>query len=906
MPLADKPDGLTDFGLTLEEAILLPPGKRRTIAGYLARFGYYDQALGLLNVMASEQPNGMLYRMWLVWAMLGCGKIDEADALSRELIIEFADKLSVILTRIDVLFAKGEFEAAHELLQKTFEDEPRENYNYWARLGLACQRRGSWNRARNALERSLTIYRALDEEPEHNSAPLFFWMALAQQEEHDGSESREFRDHVEDLRKQEEQHVLAELEKPNPRSTKHSSTPKFTANEESDRSSDSDIISADQSVQRNPQLESQLKKLFGFEEFRQGQQQVIEHVLAGRSVLAIMPTGAGKSLCYQLPAMLLDGLTLVVSPLIALMKDQIDGLPADIQHQVTLINSTLEGDEIDRRLKEIRRGKYRLVYAAPERLRQGPFLHALRSRGVSLLVVDEAHCVSMWGHDFRPDYLFIGSALRYLGEPAVLAMTATATPKMRRDISDQLGRQLNVISTGTHRPNLFLESKSLHSDEEKMREVIKLCKEIDGAGIIYTRSRKKAEELARILSRERVRATYYHAGMESDERTRTQEEFMDGRWRVICATVAFGMGIDKPDVRFVIHYSLPEALEDYYQEAGRAGRDGLPSRCILLFTSSDKASITRWMRQERIDAKVPRESYKIIRELTLDSPFMAVHPDDFERELRQDETRIRVAISMLEDIEMVRRHPDVPMTMTIGLTHKGSDQNGELAEFIRNARLRPRQRLSVETMNLSSRTGIPPHNLEERLLNWQDEGYLTYWGSGRVMLLERLPAPRDSRYRLDDLISRYAKVQEARVEEVFRYAETHRCKHDTIAAHFGEPAITNCSACDNCSSIYASDEPLSKHAAPAKESLTDEQKRLKVIETVNMIPGKVGFTGLMRVLKGSITSYIKSDTCPNFGIFANLPRTTVERCVSELLEDGLIHRDDSEYRLIWPHSPHYL
>lgn len=651
----------------------------------------------------------------------------------------------------------------------------------------------------------------------------------------------------------------------------------------------------------NAELESHLKCLFGYEKFRKGQQQVIEHILAGKSVLAIMPTGAGKSLCYQLPAMLLGGLTLVVSPLIALMKDQVDGLPVEIQKQVTLINSTLDGDEIDRRLRELREGKYKLVYAAPERLRQVPFLHALRCRGVSLIVVDEAHCVSMWGHDFRPDYLFIGSALRYMGEPAVLAMTATATPKMRVEISNNLGRQLRVISTGTHRPNLYLESMIVRSDEEKMRSLIHICRENDGSGIVYTRSRRKAEEIAMLLRRERIRATHYHAGMDADDRARTQEEFMDGKWRVICATVAFGMGIDKSDVRFVIHYSLPGALEDYYQEAGRAGRDGLPSRCVLLCTPSDKANNTRWMREERVDTDLPRKCYKIIRELTIDLPFTAIHSDDFERELGEDETKIRVAIDMLEDIDLIRRHPDIPMTMTIGLTNKGvQDGDTELAKFTKYARLRPGQRVSIETMGLSGHTKIAPYALEEKLLDWQAEGYITYWGSGRMMLIERLPASKDSKFRLDDLVSRYTTVQQRRIEEIYRYAEAHHCKHDTIADHFGEPTIEKCLSCDVCSPSRESQEQISRQARPIESSLSDEQRRRKVIETVNMIPGRVGFTGLVRVLKGSITSRIKRDQCPNYGIFANLPKAAVEHCVSEMLEDGMICRDESEYRLIWP------
>ncbi|MEN6356347.1 MAG: RecQ family ATP-dependent DNA helicase [Armatimonadota bacterium] len=905
MAIIQHPDGLTLFGLTIEEAKSLPRGKRRSLAGYLVRFGYYEQARDLLTHIVSADPNGMLYRMWLVWALLGCGDIEQSDSLSQQLLSEFPDMRGVILTRADVLFTQGEVESACEVMHTdTF--DPKDGYSYWARLGLAFQRRSLWDEAHKSLDRAITIYRSRTDELEDKTIPIYLWMALALQEEHECCESREFRDEFGKLKQQEQDRLCAELEKPDRKTGSAQSHHRITCPDiPLKRTVDPEVAAsmaaASEAPMLNAGLESQLKRFFGYDKFRKGQQQVVEHVLSDNSVLAIMPTGAGKSLCYQLPAMLLDGLTLVVSPLIALMKDQVDGLPVEVQKQATLINSTLDGDEIDRRLSDIRAGKYKLVYAAPERLRQIPFLHALRGRGVSLIVVDEAHCVSMWGHDFRPDYLFIGKALRYMGDPTVLAMTATATPKMRVEISNNLGRQLKVISTGTHRPNLYLESMMVRSDEEKMRSLIHLCRENDGAGIIYTRSRKKTEELAMLLRRERIRATHYHAGMDADDRARTHEEFMDGKWRVICATVAFGMGIDKSDVRFVIHYSLPGALEDYYQEAGRAGRDGLPSRCILLCTPSDKANNTRWMRQERVDADLPRKCYKIIRELTLDSPFAAIHSDDFERELGEQETKIRVAISMLEDIDLIRRHPDIPMTMTIGLTHKGVQAGGdELTEFAKCARLGPDQRVSIESMDLSRRAQLAPYALEEKLLDWQAEGNITYWGSGHMMLLERLPAPRDSKFRLDDLVSRYEKVQQRRIEEIYRYAEIRHCKHDIIADHFGEPPIENCLSCDVCSPSPESHEPISRQACPIESPLSDEQRRRKIIETVNMIPGRVGFTGLVRVLKGSITSRIKRDTCPNFGIFANLPKTAVERCVSEMLQDGSIRRDDSEYRLIWP------
>lgn len=903
-----RQDGLATFNLIPEDAANLSRAKRRSVAGFCVRFGYYQEALGILRHMIQENPGGIECRRWMVNALLGSGDIEAADQLSVGLLVDFPDNRQAIIARAAVLFSRGEMREGFDLMRR-FMNDPRESHSYWAHLGAGMQRKGWWTDARAALDQALSIYQARlkDSDSEKTYAPVYLWLALAMQEEHEGIASGPGAAELERLRAEDEQKVKDILARPDPKTTsrpeKSQRSPERLREEIREMMADEAsqglaLPSVPTDCAPSPELEAHLRSLFGFERFRPGQQQVIESVLAGRSVLSVMPTGGGKSLCYQLPAMLLGGLTLVISPLIALMKDQVDGLPASVQQQATLINSSLEGDEIDRRMKEIRAGRYKLVYAAPERLRQRPFLHALRKRGLSLVVVDEAHCVSLWGHDFRPDYLFIGEALKYLGHPTVLAMTATATPRMRIDIANHFGRQLHLVNTGTHRPNLFLESVVVRSDDQKMHELVRLCREIDGPGIVYTRSRRKAEELAMVLKRERVRAVHYHAGMDTEERTRAQDEFMDGRWRVICATVAFGMGIDKSDVRFVVHYSLPQSLEDYYQEAGRAGRDGFPARCILMCTPADKALTTRWMHAERIDLDVPKRCYQVIRDLTREDTFAAIPCDDFERELEQDETRVRVAVSMLEDVGLVKRHLDVPTTATVTLIERAdSRDDAEFAEFVSGARLRPGQRVPFETLELCARTGISPCDIEDRLLEWRDRGWLYYHGSGRVMLLERPCAPRDARQMLEERLREYAAMQDLRVEEMFDYAESRRCKHGAIAEHFGEEPIEKCSSCDSCSGQKQPEQPARR---AADNTVSDDEKTRRILETVAMIPGKVGFVGLVRVLKGSFLSGIRRDRCKNFGILADEPKATVERRVSELLEQGLLVRDESEYRLIWP------
>lgn len=336
-----------------------------------------------------------------------------------------------------------------------------------------------------------------------------------------------------------------------------------------------------------------LKSHFGYDSFRPLQREIMEAVLAGRDTLAILPTGAGKSLCYQLPALAREGLTLVISPLIALMKDQVDQLEAS-GVAATFLNSTLEGREFRDRLERIGRGEMKLVYLAPERLLAGDFISTVKSWKVTALAVDEAHCISEWGHDFRPEYRRLRELREALPGVPVIALTATATPRVRGDISSQLKlREPAEFLASFNRPNLN------YLVEPKRDAVVRIVEFIrsrgEESGIVYAQSRKRSEELAATVRNAGIAAVCYHAGLEGDERARNQEAFLRDEVRVVCATVAFGMGINKPDVRFVIHADLPKHVEGYYQETGRAGRDGLPADCLLLFSRGDVAKYLRFL-----------------------------------------------------------------------------------------------------------------------------------------------------------------------------------------------------------------------------------------------------------------------------------------------------------------------
>lgn len=339
-----------------------------------------------------------------------------------------------------------------------------------------------------------------------------------------------------------------------------------------------------------PDLRAQLQTHFGLDDFRTAQREVIEDVLAGRDVLCVMPTGAGKSLCYQLPAVVQSGLTIVVSPLISLMQDQVSQLH-DEGIEAVFLNSSMPADLRREVTGKLTRGYEGLLYVAPERFFAGNFESTLAGLNVKLLAIDEAHCISQWGHDFRPEYARLGEVRKRLGSPPTIALTATATDDVRSDIIHQLQlREPRVVITGFDRTNLIYESRRVNKLAEKDAELLRLLRAEKGTGIVYCATRKSVDALALVLASEMKDRLVvpYHAGLDPAERTRNQEQFMETAGAIAVATNAFGMGINKPDIRFVIHYNLPGTLEAYYQEAGRGGRDGELARCTLLFSFQDR------------------------------------------------------------------------------------------------------------------------------------------------------------------------------------------------------------------------------------------------------------------------------------------------------------------------------
>ncbi len=435
-----------------------------------------------------------------------------------------------------------------------------------------------------------------------------------------------------------------------------------------------------------------LREKFGFENFYPGQEEVVSRVLRGQDTLAILATGAGKSLTYQISALLLDGTTVVVSPLIALMKDQLDTLRERGVTDVIALNSTLSEDQEAAARARIAGGTVKIVYTTPEKLEDEAFLEILKSIRVPLFVVDEAHCISQWGHDFRPAYLALGHVISALGRPPVLALTATATPSVREDILHQLGiEHVKPIVKGFDRPNLIYQARKAEKEADKLRILDRLFSDdnaLEGTGIIYTATIKNALAVQEYLTLELgIPAAVYHSKLPKQDRTIVQESFMNETIRAVVATNAFGLGIDKPNIRFVVHFDLPGSLEAYTQEAGRAGRDGLPSRCILIYRMSDTRVQNYFLTGKYPDIEEVQRVFGTIEVFGDQSE--GVSMTDLRKILQLPLTKLKVVLALLKKsgyiehvgrsayglTEAVRKHRELVLSLANYETKKSYDQS---------------------------------------------------------------------------------------------------------------------------------------------------------------------------------------------------------------------------------------
>lgn len=643
-----------------------------------------------------------------------------------------------------------------------------------------------------------------------------------------------------------------------------------------------------------------LRQVFGFPALRPGQAPVVRKVMAGIDTLAIMPTGSGKSLTYQLPSLLLPGVTLVISPLIALMKDQVDSLPDELRRQTRLINSTLSPDEMNHALGELMRGSLKLVYVAPERLRDRSFLQALKQAKVSLAVIDEAHCISLWGQDFRPDYLFIPRALKEMGEPVVLAVTATATPEMANQIGMALGRNLDMKRISLFRPNLFYDVRQAGTREFKIREMIDICRLERGSGIVYVNSRKDTEAFAGLLRDNGVQAIHYHAGLDPQLRSASQDRFMSGQVRVVVATIAFGMGVDKANVRFIVHFNPPASLEAYAQESGRAGRDGQLAKCILLATRSDETRLKTFLRQDVISRDDLRTVYANLKRRAFGNWVLMDHFDAGRLAGDSDEgINSQVALGLLEQARLIARHPDMPRSISItrtpmALQPTSDDPGWERIEAYLEFH---GGRATVDIIGASRALGMTPFEIDESLAS---QGDLLLRDGPRLTCIELLDAGPDAAKRVETLLSEVDARADRRIRQVMAYTRKQECRHRMLAAQFGEHLAACQTSCDFCTSGGAATVAPAPEKVTAKSAaLTGPDAAIAALDAVRTLPFPVGRTGLVKLLMGSAESRIRADRSPAFGVLASTKKSQVEKLVDRLIELGYLFRDMShEYLLI--------
>lgn len=569
---------------------------------------------------------------------------------------------------------------------------------------------------------------------------------------------------------------------------------------------------------KKKQLTELLQIHFAYKNFRPGQEQAIDAILNKRHTIVVLPTGGGKSMIFQLPSLVLDGVTIVVSPLIALMKDQVDSLEK-VGIPATFINSSVSLSETTQRLKQIKEGAYRLVYVAPERFYNQIFLAELKNIKVALFAIDEAHCISQWGHDFRPSYMRLKEAVKACGSPPIVALTATATPEVREDIARQLGLSENdyeLVISGFARPNLHLAA--VMADNKRKFEYIldAVSSQEGGSGIIYVGTRSKADEIVEFLSDYDIKAVAYHAGMDSESRNWVQEQFMQSKAQVVVATNAFGLGINKKDIRFVIHHDLPGTIEAYYQEAGRAGRDGLTSYCLLFYSPSDRYLREFFISGDNPSPNLIKEVYAFLLESQQLNPggenSVLITYAALSKNLSESapDMAIGTAIKILEKEGYVSRPNERTTNTFVKLRHSWAETLGAIS---------PRAKVQL----------VVAEKLSQRFCSEMEKGWQFVAEEVAIILqikkdvlnrvikkmaeqeiIEYRPPFKGTEIRIlkfcdpDELNLNFKALEikaeraKSKLDKMESYVYANSCRQQFILKYFGEKDAPVCGHCDNC------------------------------------------------------------------------------------------------------------
>ncbi|MFH1580482.1 MAG: ATP-dependent DNA helicase RecQ [Pseudomonadota bacterium] len=651
------------------------------------------------------------------------------------------------------------------------------------------------------------------------------------------------------------------------------------------------------SLPRPMELLDKLKRFFDLSSFRPGQEEVVRAMLEGRDALVVMPTGGGKSLCYQLPALIREGTALVVSPLIALMKDQVDVLQKR-GIAASFINSTISWAKQKQVLEKLEAGDLKLLYVAPERFRQKEFLQSLSVSKISFVAIDEAHCISQWGHDFRPDYLRLGGILQRIGQYRILAATATATESVILDIISSLHiKNCRQFITGFYRNNLQLKVALCANKKEKEGALVSALAEEKLPAIVYCATRKGVDEVVTLLKDRGHPVSGYHAGMDDETRNRVQERFMTGRSEIIVATNAFGMGIDKLNIRQVIHYQFPGSMESYYQEIGRAGRDGKKSTCTLLFSMADN-----YIQEFFIDMNYPlpetvQDVFDFLKSTGKD--YLSVGNNEIAETISsaQSAGQVGIVIKMLERAGFLERLYSGSRLCFVaaGVENPRGPVQKKIFDAVAKIAGSKGKKVSIDV--LAATAGLEKPALLRGLRLLSADGLITYIPptAGRDLKIVR-PQATFEELKIDfELLEKRKQNDLEKLKEVVAYGYFGGCRWDFLLSYFGDDSATDqCGSCDNCIQ-----RKLKKTDTNKSE---EETIILKILSCVARMQGRFGRTRVAQVLTGAARKWITSqgmNQLSTYGLMPDFRQEDVLDLIDQLDRQGcFVRKGDHLYPTI--------